>query len=108
MGYADDLKIVERNTKAVEESFLAIEKASKEIGLSINQSKTKYVARGKAYRSNTSSVIILTTNVERVESFAYLDYLVTSDNNVSKKIGTRLVDCYGLFDHYKSLYNICL
>lgn len=70
-GFFDDLGTVPRRRKTVEESFLPIEKASKQMELWINQPKTKYITVG--WLSNQYFYIFNIDNYcfVRVESFTY-------------------------------------
>jgi hypothetical protein len=43
LAYADDIDITGRTTRAVKEAFVNLKSAAKEMGLTINESKTKYV-----------------------------------------------------------------
>lgn len=61
------------------------------MGMWTNQSKTKHMPRGKAYRLSVPSVVNISNNCfDRVESITYLGTLVMWDNNVYKEIGARL------------------
>jgi len=43
MAYADDIVIIDRALASVKEGFQLLEEASKEVGLVINEGKTKYI-----------------------------------------------------------------
>lgn len=42
-AYADDLVIIARTSKALDEMFLVLEKEARDAGLIVNKSKTKYM-----------------------------------------------------------------
>jgi hypothetical protein len=43
LGYADDIDIIGNSEKAIIEAFVKPEKAAQQIGLKINEDKTKYI-----------------------------------------------------------------
>ncbi|KAJ4452010.1 hypothetical protein ANN_03523 [Periplaneta americana] len=43
LAFADDIVIIDRSLKYVKEVFLSLEQAGKEIGLTVNERKTKYM-----------------------------------------------------------------
>ncbi|KAJ4427940.1 hypothetical protein ANN_23950 [Periplaneta americana] len=92
LAYADDIDIVARSRRAMEDAFLNIEKAGRNMGLTINQSKTKYMACGKANLENMpSSITIGRYDFERVDEFKYLGSTVTHSNDISYEIKQRLM-----------------
>jgi len=44
LAYADDIDIIARSQTALKEAFLSLERAAGEMGLRINEKKTKYLA----------------------------------------------------------------
>ncbi|KAJ4451075.1 hypothetical protein ANN_02513 [Periplaneta americana] len=87
LAYADDIDIVARSRRAMEDTFWNIEKAGRNMGLTINQSKTKYMACGKANLKNMpSSITIGRYDFERVDEFKYLGPTVTHSNDTSYEI----------------------
>lgn len=48
LAYTDDINIIVRSQKTMDEAFLALEQESRDMGLNINQLKTKYMVAGKA------------------------------------------------------------
>jgi hypothetical protein len=58
LGYADDIDIIGNSEKAIIEAFVKSEKAAQQIGLKINEDKTKYIE----VTSNPSGRTSLTNN----------------------------------------------
>jgi hypothetical protein len=52
--YADDIDIISRSPKSLQEATIAVERAARRMGLEINQAKTKYIICGtkKKYIEN--------------------------------------------------------
>ena len=84
LAYADDIYIISRSPKSLQEATIAWDRAARRMGLEINQAKTKYMICGtkKKYVENVFKV--------RVNSFLYLGTLITTDNNTSAKINNRI------------------
>ncbi|KAJ4430124.1 hypothetical protein ANN_22334 [Periplaneta americana] len=92
LAFADDIVIIGRSVKYVKEVFLSLEQAGKEIGLIINERKTKYMlADNGKIGDKIDSLQISDYNFEKVDNFTYLGSVVTSDNNMSKEISNRLM-----------------
>jgi hypothetical protein len=52
MAYADDIVIIEHLLAVVKETFISMEKADKEIGLTVYENKTKFMALNDHAYSN--------------------------------------------------------
>jgi hypothetical protein len=89
LAYADDIDIISRSPKSLQEATIALDRAAKRMGLEINQAKTKYMICGykKKYVENVFTVKNMT--FKKVNSFVYLGTLITSDNNISAEILNR-------------------
>jgi sorting nexin-29 len=72
LAYADDIHIISRFPKSLQEATIALDRAARRMGLEINQAKTKYMICGfrKKYVENIFKVKNMT--FERVNSFVYL------------------------------------
>jgi sorting nexin-29 len=106
LAYADDVDIVGRSLCAMEEAMV-IESTGRKMGLVINETKTKYMVAGKAYRPNMPpNLIIANYTFARVNTFVYLGSTVSYNNDISEEIGARLVAAnrayFGLLGHFKS------
>jgi sorting nexin-29 len=89
LTYADDIDIISRSPKSLQEATTALDRAARRMGLDINQAKTKYMICGtkKKYVENVFKVKHMT--FERVNSFVYLGTSITT-NNTSAKINNRI------------------
>jgi len=75
LAYADDTDIIVRSQTALKEAFLSLERAAGEMGLRINEKKTKYLAT-KESKSQKRYFPIKNSNFEAIESFKYLGSLI--------------------------------
>ena len=87
---ADDIVIISRTLKSLQEATVTLERAARRMGLDINQAKTKYMICGtkKKYVENVFKVKHMT--LERVHSFVYLGTLITTDNDTPAEINNRI------------------
>jgi len=91
MAYADDIVIIGRSLASMKEGFQLLEEASKEVGLVINEGKTKYmVAANTQNCSKSCATEIGRYSLKRVHSYSYLGSLANGDN-VLEEITNRLV-----------------
>jgi hypothetical protein len=90
LAYEDDIDIISRSPKSLQEATTALDRAAKMMGLEINQAKTKCMICGtkKKYVEKVFKVKHMT--FERVNSFVYLGTLITTDNNISAEINNRI------------------
>lgn len=94
LGYADDLDVVGRSKEDVTRSFLAIEKAAKDVGLQVNEDKTKHLLSSRSEASHNrlgQNIKIGHYQFEAVRNFIYLGSEVTHDNDVSSEIKRRIM-----------------
>jgi hypothetical protein len=68
--YADDIDMIGRTTRAVKETLLKLEKAAQEIGLTVNESKTKYMEIA-CKQNNMQYLIVINYKFEKVNEFKY-------------------------------------
>ncbi|GAB0098773.1 hypothetical protein DMENIID0001_145710 [Sergentomyia squamirostris] len=87
-----------RNPRVVQEAFIQIEQAARNLGLQINESKTKYMVASSATTPATSTESISQArfsmgnyNFEVVDSFVYLGSTITANNNISTEVRARLL-----------------
>jgi hypothetical protein len=90
LAYADDIDIISRPPKSLQEATTALDGAARRMGLEINQVKTKYMICGtkKKYAENVFKVKHMA--FETANSFVYMGTLITTDNNTSAKISNRI------------------
>jgi hypothetical protein len=82
LAFADDINIIGRSLRVVKEAFLNLEKAAKEIGLTINEDKTKFMEVTE-YPTNLCFLEVDGYKFEKVTQFKYLGTSVTYDNDLS-------------------------
>jgi hypothetical protein len=72
LAYADDIDIISKSPKYLQEATIALDRAARRMGLEINQTKIKYMICGtkKKYVENVFKVKHMT--FERVSSSVYL------------------------------------
>jgi len=87
MAYADDIVIIGKAVASMKEAFQLLEEASNEVGLAINEGKTKYMVEANTQNcSKPRTIQIGGYSFERVDSYTYLGSLVNADSNVSEEI----------------------
>jgi hypothetical protein len=92
LAYADDVNLVSKSALMLSEAFKQLEAESKNVSLTINESKTKYMinSRNKVRFRNVRSLNVGSHNFERVDKFQYLGSLVTENSENSTEIKTRI------------------
>jgi sorting nexin-29 len=97
LAYADEINIIGQTTTAVKETFLKLEKAAQEIGLRVNESKTKYMEI--TCKPNKMQYLIVDNyKFEKVNEFKYLGMLITANNNLTQEINHRLLLINAIMD----------
>ncbi|KAG8236466.1 hypothetical protein J437_LFUL015472 [Ladona fulva] len=87
VGYADDLNILGRSVPSTKEAFGNWETAAKDLGLTVNEHKTKFMLQSRKHRvGNGQNITIGNYNFEGVNNFTYLDSNVSSDNDETKEM----------------------
>jgi hypothetical protein len=85
LAYADDIVLMGRTTGVLKETIINFSKAAKEMGLTINLQKPKYMEVTK--RSTHSKMLkVDDQEFERVGEFKYLGSTLTEDNNIITEI----------------------
>jgi hypothetical protein len=73
LAYAEDVNILGESVHTVRENAEALVVATEEIGLEVNEDKTKYVVMSRDRNAGRGhSVKIDNRSIERVEEFKYL------------------------------------
>ena len=83
-----------RTTEAVANNFLTIEKAADDVGLKVNEEKTKYLLSSRSESSPGrlgQNVSIGNHRFEAVQNFIYLGSEVTHDNDITSEIKRRIM-----------------
>ncbi|KAG8233450.1 hypothetical protein J437_LFUL010561 [Ladona fulva] len=90
VGYADDLNILGRPVPSIKEAFGNLETAAKDLGLTVNEHKTKFMLQSRKHRVNGQNITIGNYNFQGVNNFAYFGSNVSSDNDDTKEIRKRI------------------
>jgi hypothetical protein len=92
LAYTDDVNLVSRSALMLSETFKQLEAESKNAGLIINESKTKYIidSRNKVRFWNVRSLNVGSYKFERVDKFKYLGSLVTKNSENFTEIKIRI------------------
>ena len=85
LTYADDIDITARSRAMLKEAFLSLERVGGELGLGINEGKTKYLTTRES-KNQQSYFQIKNLNFEAVQSFTYLGSLINVNNDNSAGI----------------------
>uniref|UniRef100_A0A0K8TJE5 Reverse transcriptase domain-containing protein n=3 Tax=Lygus hesperus TaxID=30085 RepID=A0A0K8TJE5_LYGHE len=107
LAYADDINLMARTVRSLEEAFESLSQAAAEMGLQINMDKTKYMVSGPTPSSRLPDAITLgCSTFQRVEMFTYLGSTVHMANDSVVEINKRLLSanrCYfGLLPLFRS------
>jgi len=93
LAYADDIDVIGRTQRAVNEVFGSIEAEAAKLGLAVNEGKTKYMLSSRKdthHRRIGQNVTMGSNNFEVVKDFVYLGSAVNSSNNTSAEIERRI------------------
>lgn len=92
LAFADDIDVVGRNITAVKEGFLELEEKARQMGLRVNEEKTKFLKMTEGARGRIRQNITLGDfNFEAVQSFKYLGSVVNENNDIEEEIRTRIL-----------------
>jgi hypothetical protein len=82
--------IIARFRTALKEAFLSLERAAGEMGLKINEEKTKYLTT-RVNKNQPKYFQIENFNFEIVQRFTYLGSLINANNDNSSEIKKRIL-----------------
>ena len=99
LAYAYDMDVIARSRAALKEAFASLERPAGEMGLRINEEKTKYLTKRES-KNQQRYFQIKNFNFEAIQSFTYLGSLTNVNNDNSAKIKNRILMtnkcCFGL------------
>jgi hypothetical protein len=91
LSYADNVNIVGENMDTMKKNTEALSDASKEVGLEVNQEKTKCMLMTHSQKEGRKrSINIPNRSFEDVGKFRYLGTTLTDQNYVHEEIKSRL------------------
>jgi len=90
LAYADDLVILGASINEIQTSPEKLFKASQNMGLLVNEEKTKYMVMSRQVISK-SNLNIYGYSFEQVKEFKYLEVNINEENNMHEEIKIRLM-----------------
>jgi hypothetical protein len=106
LAFADDIVIVGRSMRDMVQCFTRLADAASELGLVVNEEKTKYMLVSKNPRNIQEIIQINNHTFEQVKEFTYLGSLVNATNTTSDEIKRRIAianrTVHGLQRHLKN------
>lgn len=92
LAFADDIDVVGNSVLTVKDLFSRVETQAEQIGLRINEGKTKYMYTSRTERRDRvgQNVTMGEYNFERVATFKYLGATIVQDNNLTEEIKVRI------------------
>jgi hypothetical protein len=88
--YADDVLITTRTKQTLIDTFQKLKEISTQLGLIINEQKTKYLRCTKK-NCAMDDININSIHLEQVKSFKYLGSIVNGNNSIEEEIKERII-----------------
>jgi hypothetical protein len=89
MAYADDVLILARTKRSLIDALQQLKKSSIEVGLKINEEKTKYLKCSK--KDTKKRGLKLPKSIEQVHHYKYLGSIINDSNSTDEEIKERIV-----------------
>lgn len=105
LAYADDMAIYARTRKSMIETFERLKKRTKEIGLIINEDKTKYLKMTKNTITGTKHHY---RSIQLQNKFSYLGVHLNSRNNIHEEIAHRILSTNRTYYSLNKLFKFTL
>ena len=96
LAYADDVVILGRSERYLTETLEEMIAVAHQIGLQMNDTKTKYMIN-RQDKNKLKAVELMGKKYEKVESFKYLGWVITSGNDIETEIKSKIAvgnKCY--------------
>lgn len=108
-AFADDTDLIGRGTLAVKESFVEMDMEASNVGLLVNEDKTKYMTLDRKNGSRVGQNITMDNyNFEVVQSFKYLGSILNVTNDIEEEIKMRITQGNRCFFALKHLFRSSL
>lgn len=92
LAYADDVTICARSLRSLTDTFAKLEKRVKDLGLIINENKTKYLKVFRNAKKETDrNMSVAGFSFKSVQNFIYLGAYFSSKNNIHGEITYRIM-----------------
>ena len=86
LSYADDIDVIDLNILSIKRTFENLEKEAQNMGLRINETKTKYMHMSRRPRRYLQSSVVGSYAFEEVGEFKYLGALVSAQSTTSDDV----------------------
>jgi Reverse transcriptase (RNA-dependent DNA polymerase) len=106
LGFADDIDIIGRNTRAVKDAYSKLEREANRIGLHVNEDKTNFLMVCPSQRTRDlvgSHLEIGDKRFEVVKEFKYLGALVNDQHDNSIEVKRKITSAQRAFYGIKHL-----
>ena len=90
LAYADDIAMLGNNMAELEHSFETFWRAAEQIGLCVNENKTKIMHIHRGPQPPNGPEVVGGLTIEKVECFVYLGSEITINNDISGEINRRI------------------
>jgi hypothetical protein len=88
-AYADDILLIARTIQSLKDTFQQLKNVSMEVGLIINENKTKYLRCTKK-DIRTENLNINNLHIEQVQQYKYLGFIINDSNSIKEEIKERI------------------
>jgi Reverse transcriptase (RNA-dependent DNA polymerase) len=90
-AFADDVDAITNTPRDMNEIFYLFDQGAREMGLRVNEEKTKYMVLSRNPRNRVrQNVYLADYNIENVKQFKYLGAIIKNDNSFSEELKARI------------------
>ena len=101
--YADDTTIIASSEDALQHIITEVDKRSREIGLEINEDKTKTMTVHRSLQPVKNEIMVNGKKLDQVEKFKLLGHTITSDGRCEQELKTRIAMAKSNFNCFKKI-----
>jgi hypothetical protein len=103
IGYADDINIMGRMKRAISELYEELKERAKEVGLVINEEKTKAMVQSR--RPGKGRILTVGDhNIEMVGRFKYLGTIINDTNDEMEEIRARILAANKAYSSLQTIF----